>query len=147
MLALSFWANLTFSQQNVDTIKALPAIENEVLKLNAEYSKALLKADTATIKHILAEDYLYINADGALKNKVQTIELYKASNFKFLSGQEDEVRIRVYNEVAVVTGRFIFKGESNGEIINGMARYTSVFVKRGEHWQMVSEQTTNVVNH
>jgi len=56
------------------------------------------------------------------------------------SGQSDEVRVKVYGNTAVMTGRFTAKGKLIDKNIDIRERYTAVWVKRRGRWRLVAEQ-------
>jgi ketosteroid isomerase-like protein len=63
-----------------------------------------------------------------------------------LKATSDDVRIRVYGDVAVVTGRVNITGKRDGASIRDQFRYTDVFVRRGSNWRLVADQMTKVIS-
>ncbi len=118
--------------------------EQEVLKVNKEYDEAIVRQDAAFYDRILADDYVYTNSDGKLVDKAQEMARVKSGDTKFESGQSDDVKVRVYGNMAVVTGRFTAKGQSKGKEFNETERYTTVYLKRQGRWQIVADQTTRI---
>ena len=61
--------------------------------------------------------------------------------FKF-----DDMKVHVYGNVAVVTGRNTIKGvwEDIEHDISGPYRFTDVFVKRDGRWQCVASQSSRI---
>ena len=56
------------------------------------------------------------------------------------SGKSDDVKVRVYGNTAVMTGRFTAKGKFRDKSIDIRERYTAVWVKREGRWRLVAEQ-------
>jgi ketosteroid isomerase-like protein len=56
------------------------------------------------------------------------------------------MKVRVYGDVAVVTGRNTIKGvwEDIKRDISGPYRFTDVFVRRNGSWQCVTSQSSRV---
>lgn len=56
------------------------------------------------------------------------------------------MKVRLYGDVAVVTGRNTIKAtwEDIQRDISGPYRFTDVFVKRGGHWQCIASQASRV---
>jgi len=54
------------------------------------------------------------------------------------------LRVKVYGKTAVVTGRFVAKGQSKGKPFTFTERYTGVFVKRDGRWQLVAEHANEI---
>lgn len=53
--------------------------------------------------------------------------------------------MKVYGEVAVVSGQATRKGVMDGKDISSSVRYTRVYIKRDGRWQVVQFQQTRVV--
>nr|MBA3766029.1 nuclear transport factor 2 family protein [Acidobacteriota bacterium] len=64
---------------------------------------------------------------------------------KYKLSRSDRLKVRVYGETAVVTGRATVKGKYKGMDISGQYRYTHVFVKQRGHWLVVTAQQTRVL--
>ena len=79
-----------------------------------------------------------------LKGKAEQIASWKAGDYHFSAFDSDDLRIRLYGEAAVATGRIVEKGEMKGRDISGRHRFTRVFVKRQGRWQMVATQVTPI---
>ena len=118
--------------------------EQEVLKANKEYGEAFVRGDAAAYDRFLADDYIYTNPTGGVADKARMMKEIKSGDMKLESGQDDDVRVRVYGDTAVVTGLWTAKGQHKGNAFNNKERYTAVYVKRGGRWQVVAEQLTNV---
>jgi ketosteroid isomerase-like protein len=118
--------------------------EMEVLKINKEYDAAVVKNDVKALERILADDYVYTDTDGSMYNKMQDIELAKSGDLKFEYGMSDDVKVRVYGETAIVTGRWMSKGSYKGKTYEDKERYTSFYVKRAGRWQLVSDTAVNI---
>ena len=113
--------------------------EQEVLKVNEKYDKAIISRDAAAYERILANDFIFTSFDGVVSNKAQELEKVKSGDLKFEFGKSDDVRIKIYGKTAVVTARFRAKGQSKGKNFTVLERYTVVFVKRNGRWQLVAE--------
>ena len=119
--------------------------EQELLKRNKEYDEALVQEDASALDRIFADEFIYTSTTGELINKGQQLEAIKSGDLKIEYGKSDEVRVRVYGNTAVMTGRFIAKGAYKGKVFEAPERYTTVWVKRQRRWQLVAEQGTRVV--
>ncbi len=116
----------------------------EVLAANEAFDRAIVTRDADAYKRIMADDFIFTAADGKVSDKKGEIEGVRTRPLTFESGKSDDVRVRVYGNTAVVTGRFTAKGKNDGRDITFIERYTAVFVKRGGRWQMVAEQATEI---
>jgi len=114
--------------------------EQELLKANQEYDTALLHGDAVALDQLYANEFVYTNPDGEIRNKAQQLEFTRSGDLKFESAQSSDVKVRVYEKTAVMTGRFNAKGTFKGETIDVRERYTAVWVKQNGRWRLVAEQ-------
>jgi len=53
-----------------------------------------------------------------------------------------EHRISIFGDVAILTGRWISRGENNGLSFDYTARFMAVYVCRSGAWHLVTDQPT-----
>ena len=117
--------------------------EQLILRLEDEGREATLKNDIEANDRLLADNWMNINPDGSVTTKVKLMELLKDSSFKIMSIDNDEVMVRVYGDAAVVTGRSTTKRAGQGsEVMTRQVRFTRVYAKIKERWQVVSAHNT-----
>lgn len=119
-------------------------IEQVLAQLERDWSVAYMKHDTATIRQILAEDYIGTDGRGIISNKAdEIVEATESrtgsisSSFVVLDETVVDISARVYGEVAVVNGRVVEKIRTGDKVDEVQYRRTTVWVKR-ERWQCVS---------
>jgi len=56
----------------------------------------------------------------------------------------DDFRVRVYGDAAVVTLRIAEKSKSKGKDISGQVRVTDTFIKLAGRWQVVAEHASRI---
>jgi ketosteroid isomerase-like protein len=120
--------------------------EQVILRLEDEGREATLKNDMAANDRLLADNWLNINPDGSITTKAKLLELLKDGSFKIMSIENDEVMVRVYGEggdAAIVTGRSTTKRVGKGsEVVARQVRFTRVYARNGQRWQVVSAHNT-----
>jgi hypothetical protein len=120
------------------------ATEQEVLKASQVSNDAsLIKKDRATMERLYANDYTYIHSNGTVANKTQDIAANMSPDQAWTARKSDDMRVRIYRDVAVVTGISTLTGSAKG-YVSGPRRFTEVWVRRNGRWQMVSGQSTLV---
>ena len=134
-----------FGQTKIRKRSTDSGTEQELLKRNKEYDEALVNEDASTLDRIFADEFIYTSTSGELINKRQQLDAIKSGDLKIEYGKSDAVRVRVYGNTAVMTGRFIAKGEYRGKVFEAPERYTAVWVKMDRRWQLVAEQGTRIV--
>jgi hypothetical protein len=84
-----------------------------------------------------------IDPTGRVLSKAQVLEEgFESGVRKIESGAIDDVNVRLFNDVAVVTGRTIAAGSYQGTNVSVKLRFTDVCVKRNDNWQVVASQAT-----
>jgi uncharacterized protein (TIGR02246 family) len=118
--------------------------EQEVQKLSAQLDDAsLAKKDKATMQRLYADDYVYLHSNGRVNNKSQEIAEYMSSDLNWTSHKISDSKIRMYHDVAVMTGTQTLTGTAKG-YISGARRFTQLWVRRNGRWQTVGGQSTIV---
>ena len=122
----------------------LQQTEQELQALEQTWADAVKHRDLATIDRIQAEEYVFTDPAGRLWNKARALETVKSGCLTIDSFELSDVKVRLYDDIAVVTLRVVWNGQSNGVDISGPQRMTDVFVKRDGRWQCVASQTTRI---
>lgn len=103
--------------------------EQELMKLEQEWGNANVKADVAFLDGILAADWLWTDADGVLWTKPDSLAILKSGEDKISSMVVDEMKVHVYGNTAIVTGRTTTKETLKGKDISGVFRFTDTWIK------------------
>ena len=119
-------------------------VEEEIKKLETERAAAVVKGDVATVEKQTADDYILISATGQVMDKQQTMDAIKNGQIKLTSNDLSDLKVRVYGNTAVVTGKSDAKGTLFGNEIKGPNMFTRVYVKKDGRWQSVAFQQTPV---
>lgn len=139
------------TDEKVTSTAATPAaasptenVEQALIKLEREWAEALVKADTATLDRLMADDWSMTTWDGQIRTKAQSIEEVKSGVVKFEAANVDNLKVRTFGDVAVVTLGQTEQGKNKGKDSSGRFRYTDVWVKRNGRWQAVATHGTKV---
>jgi ketosteroid isomerase-like protein len=123
-------------------VSAQSAVEAELRRLNDDVSEMQVKKDVATADRLLADEYVFLQADGGISNKAGTLSVLKSPDFDCTLLTTEDVQVRVYGNAAVITGVARFEATLGGRDVGGVFRYTDVWVKRNGHWQTVSSHAS-----
>lgn len=121
-----------------DVIAATRTREHHLLQLNEQYVRASLTGDVEWFRTHLADDFVCIESDGSVHFRDGFLRA--AARGSDLSEYKlDYVDVRFYGEVALVraSGSWVSKTR-----IQGISRYTDVYVYDGVAWKVVSAQIT-----
>jgi ketosteroid isomerase-like protein len=117
-------------------------VKEELLKLEKEFTQAIVKNDADAITRFLADDWIIIDADGGIVDKARFLGVIKSGALTHEIMETDEVAVLIYGEAAVVTGLTATKGKFMGQEFSTRERATDVFVKQSGRWQCVFSQLT-----
>ena len=112
--------------------------ETTLERLNQQYVDAFMNADVDWYRQHLAEDFVCIESDGSVLDKVQflknAVKGPDVAEYKL-----HEVDVRVYGDAALVRATGVWT-RRDGSM--GMSRYIDVYVKESAEWKTVSAQIT-----
>ena len=119
-------------------------MEENLEKLAQALTNAERKGDVAFLAHTLADDFVGIGPRGFILTKDEWLARHKSGDLRYESFGLDEVRIRVYGDAAVLTGRESVKLKYRGEDQQAELRTTEIFVKQPGQWQLASLQLSPI---
>jgi len=115
-------------------------VEQTLIQMERDWGQALVKADVATMDRILADDWFGQGPPGGSSNKAGALADLKSGTPKYDSVTPGEMKVRVFGDVAVVTGTQDEKSSYKGKDSSGHYVWTDVFVKRQGKWRAVVSQ-------
>jgi len=119
-------------------------VANELTRIEQRIVKAWLQGDRKTIDSILASDRSVIDLTGRVLTKAQVLQELGSGERKIESGSVDDLNVRTFGNIAIVTGRSVLAGTYEGKRVSVVQRFTDVFANRNGHWQVVASQGTQV---
>ena len=88
------------------TVSALgQEAERELRQLEDKIADAVVRRDTAFVDRVWAEEFVYTGVRGEVKTKSDILAELRAGDLQFEVLKFDDVRVRVYGDAAVATGR------------------------------------------
>ncbi len=120
------------------------SMEQTVMQMEREWSNAIIKKDIAGLKRIIADDFAGVESSGRVVNKAQTISEIESGSDDVQSETAEDLKVRVYGDTAIVTGRLLVNGEKNEAGYNLKLLFTKVWAKRDGQWQVVNYQATQI---
>jgi hypothetical protein len=114
----------------------------EIHRLIVERSKALVRKDIAALDRILAPEFIYTNASGAVLDKDTYLSRYvRDPDVKWFSQNLDDIKVSVFGNSAVVTCRVEDCAEFNGQLLDAAFRSTYLYVQDTAGWRCVAGHT------
>ena len=143
-LAALIIASLVHHGDAASVSKQTSGVTAELTKIEHRLVKAWLDGDRATVESILASDWSVIDLTGRVLTKAQVVGELGSGDRKIESGSVDDLNVRAFGDVAIVTGRSVLSGSYQGKRASVIQRFTDVFAKRDGRWQAVASQGTQV---
>jgi ketosteroid isomerase-like protein len=133
LLVLGFHAPRLAAQSTVaDTIRAMELARG----------RAVQSADTAALGRMVAAEFVEISRLGTRRTRADNLRDLASGNLRLTSIKYDSLDVRLYGDVAILTGIAENTGVAGGTPFSGRIRYTRVFVRREGRWQAVLMQQT-----
>ena len=136
-LVLSAVVTAIAQQQSVRTRDAAGP-EQAVQQQDQARIRAQINADTVALRRVYADDFLGIGPTGVVRNKAEVIADFTTHALTYQSITTAEVRVRVYGNAAVQTGRSTMVGQDRGKAVPRENRFTRVWVMTDGRWQLVA---------
>jgi hypothetical protein len=132
-------------QENAATSTGSSAdLQEQIKQLERDRQDAFVRNDIVTLDQRTADDYTTINSSGKISDKAQMMSNLRAGKTKVQSVKLDEMKVRVYGNTAVLTGRYQDTSVKDGIQKEAHALFMRIFVKDNGHWQAVAYQQTSI---
>ena len=121
--------------------------EKILLEIEQIRIKAYIDFNRQALEEILTDDYDYVTSRGNIITRSQLISALENRDFVFDSIDLDEVRIRVYGDAAVMTGKLHEVGKSGTEPFDEAFRFTRIFIKQADgNWRSVAYHSSKIAD-
>jgi ketosteroid isomerase-like protein len=118
---------------------------HEIDQLEDAWRNAILKANTAVMDRLLADDYLAITASGLVQTKAQTLANLKSGRMHMASLSVSDRKVRFYGRTAVVTSLAAVQASTPDGELSGNYRYMRVYVRDASGtWKIVSFEASKI---
>ena len=120
-------------------------IRQELIQIERRIGQANLDCDYQYFQQIEDDDFLFTDAAGGTTTKKEDLAGEKDCH-KFAGTYDlDQTLVRLYGNVAVVSGRVTINGTSReGKPVHRLSRFTDVFVWRNNNWQIVAGHASRI---
>jgi ketosteroid isomerase-like protein len=112
--------------------------------LEAEWNTAHVKGDAASLARIFADDLVVAVPGMRLMNKADSLGMFAAGRMTFDRYESSDTQSRIYGDTAIVIGRIRRTRTIAGKTVDDDWRFTKVYLRRADGWQVVSFHASNV---
>ena len=119
--------------------------ESGPLAADRDFFAAISRGVVEDLDRLIADDFILIEVMGGTEiTKPSFLMAIQSGQLKFGPIEPTDVRVRVYQTTAVVTGRTEMNGQFGETPFTTKSRYTHVYVEQQGRWQLVAAQGTEV---
>jgi uncharacterized protein YdeI (BOF family) len=119
----------------------------ELMQLERDIGRANVERDAAFFERVEADEFIFTDSSGGITLKKEDVAGVKAPanpDSRLLSYEVDDMKVSLYDDTAVVTGRVTQRGINKGREWTGHSRFTDVFVWRDRRWQIVAGHSSRI---
>ena len=116
--------------------------ESEVRLAERQRFDAMRKQDVASLDTLLDDELDYIHTGGDLQSRQQFIDMIGKQTRVYESIAPSGVRVRVYEGLALATGRAQMRVRTGSGVSIFDIRFTEVYVRRGGRWLLTAWEAT-----
>jgi len=118
---------------------------SEVESAQRERIDAMMRQDVKSLDMMLDDDFTYAHIGGDLQTRPQFLNTIKKEQLVYESIAPTAVRVRVYDGLALVTGREDMRVRNSAGLSAFSVRFTEVYVRRDGRWLLTAWQTKPLV--
>jgi hypothetical protein len=118
--------------------------ESEVRLAERQRFDAMTKQDVAALDTLLDDELDYVHTGGNLESRQQFIATIKNRTLVYESIEPSEVRVRVYDGIALAMGRSQMRVRNATGVSSFGIRFTEVYVRREGHWLLTAWEATRL---
>ena len=115
-----------------------------LIEFERSWNDAVYTGDVDVIEGLLADEFRGTYDDGSRGDKARELELVANFNQAVISAVQDDFRVAIYGDTAVVWFTLHLVGLRQGQESELTLRYTDVWIRRDGRWQCVSAHSTRV---
>ena len=121
--------------------------QNDVRKalerLETEWNVAHVRGDVTAVDRIFSDDVVVIVPGMRVMTKADAVGMLTSGRMKFDQYDTSETTFRILDDTAIVTGRLKRTRVINGATTDDDWRFTKVYVRRADRWQVISFHASN----
>jgi ketosteroid isomerase-like protein len=119
------------------TLAGQTAVERTLYRLEDQWTRALVRRDSAAFARLLAPRFVYTENDQVM-TKAELIHAVVRGSDTVESASNEDMKAYVYGNTAVVTGWLVVNGRGKDGPFNRRYRYTDTWMNRGGRWQVIA---------
>jgi len=110
----------------------------ELQRLETAWNEAHEGGDAEALEALWADEMEVAVPKMPVMTKADVLKFARSGRMKFLSYRTSDIKVRVYDNAAVVTGRLQRTRTIDGQGISEDWRFTKTYVREARQWRVVS---------
>jgi hypothetical protein len=124
------------------TIVLAQNFETEIIQADKELNDFIKKNEVTKAEAFYAKDFILTTSSGKIKTKSDMLYEIGLSDLRLEVNETENVKIRVLNSTAVLTGKLHQKGNYKGQAFDHFLLVTDTWVKTETGWKLLSGHAT-----
>ena len=116
--------------------------EELVVEMEQKRCTAILDGRIDDLEALLADDLVVVHGSGKIDTKSSFLALARSG--QYVGWRETDLKVKVYDGVAVVTGHRSVQVRRPDVERSVEARFVTVWVKHGDAWRNILSQSSNI---
>ena len=109
-----------------------------------DWDKAIVRKDRQAIERNMAHDFRQIDGQGNVETKKSFVDDLVSPDLEIDPYAVEDFEVRMYGDMALVSGRTLMKGRYQGKPFASHYRYIDIYVRHGQDWKIVSVQISPI---
>lgn len=118
------------------------AKQDELVNLEKDMARSMQANSGTLFRRIYGDDFVGVLPSGQILDKAGWIAAIENSGTQFSSFVATDIRVRMFEETAVVTCLWSSHGSKNGHAFSRQSRVTHVYIWGQRGWQAIASQET-----
>jgi Domain of unknown function (DUF4440) len=114
----------------------------EIVNMEGETARAMLLNNGSFFHRVYSEDFIGMLTHGQPVDRNTLINLVQSNEVKYQVFIANDIKVRLYQDIAVATCLWTSRGVFRGEHFNSQIRVTHVYVNTPRGWHVVAAQNT-----
>ena len=116
----------------------------ELENLQKETARAMQLHNGSFFNRVYSDDFLGTSPSGMLQDRAAVVAAVQNSNIKYYSFVATDIRVRIFQNTAVVTCLWSARGAVDGSNLSRQYRVVNVYVRNDRGWKVVANQETQL---
>jgi len=113
-------------------------LQSLFLNLERQWNEAHLRGDAESLGRLWAEELVVTVQEMPVMNRAQALKIVASGRVRFKRYETSDLKVNVFGDAAVVTGRLKRVREKQGKDVEDDWRFTKVYLRRDGTWRVVA---------